>query len=256
MIKLEKPDEPELLQQEKSNWTNALVAKISEYGSYKDIPQNIKKQLLSHYRKSEITEPLFSSSHRKCAYCELKPSDGGGYLEVEHILPKSLFPEQTFNWSNFIPSCKNCNIKKSNENTQENPILNPYNTSPEIYFTYNNCAIEINRNIESGSSEYNIAKNTSDFCDLERIELVRKHSELLAVFYPYKLSLKQMLSEINSQNLTERQQTNVIAKLNDSLTAVKSLATPEQVCSGFMKSLLNDPIINEVKEFIIRFDLN
>ena len=65
-----------------------------------------------------------------------------------------------------------------------------------------------------------------------------------------------MLSEINSQNLTERQQTNVIAKLNDSLTAVKSLATPEQVCSGFMKSLLNDPIINEVKEFIIRFDLN
>lgn len=48
-------------------------------------------------------------SHSKlgiyCHYCEL--SEG---LDIEHIRPKRAFPEATFDWSNYLNVCKNCNM--------------------------------------------------------------------------------------------------------------------------------------------------
>jgi hypothetical protein len=45
----------------------------------------------------------------RCAYCEDSAAD-----EVEHILPKNLFPEQSFRWSNYLFACGPCNGPKSN----------------------------------------------------------------------------------------------------------------------------------------------
>lgn len=45
----------------------------------------------------------------RCAYCEDSLAD-----EVEHILPKSLFPDLTFVWANYCFSCGPCNGPKSN----------------------------------------------------------------------------------------------------------------------------------------------
>jgi uncharacterized protein (TIGR02646 family) len=39
-----------------------------------------------------------------CNYCE--ESEGS---DIEHISPKSFFPEQTFKWENYLLACKNCN---------------------------------------------------------------------------------------------------------------------------------------------------
>lgn len=46
---------------------------------------------------------------RRCAYCEDSLAD-----EIEHILPKNLFPEATFRWSNYLFACGPCNGPKSN----------------------------------------------------------------------------------------------------------------------------------------------
>lgn len=46
---------------------------------------------------------------RRCAYCEDSLAD-----EVEHILPKDLFPEAAFRWSNYLFACGPCNGPKSN----------------------------------------------------------------------------------------------------------------------------------------------
>lgn len=45
----------------------------------------------------------------RCAYCEDSLAD-----EVEHILPKTLFPEHAFNWQNYLYACGPCNGPKSN----------------------------------------------------------------------------------------------------------------------------------------------
>lgn len=45
----------------------------------------------------------------RCAYCEDSAAD-----EVEHILPKNLFPQHTFEWSNYLFACGPCNGPKSN----------------------------------------------------------------------------------------------------------------------------------------------
>lgn len=46
---------------------------------------------------------------RRCAYCEDSLAD-----EIEHILPKTLFPNATFRWSNYLYACGPCNGPKSN----------------------------------------------------------------------------------------------------------------------------------------------
>lgn len=45
----------------------------------------------------------------RCAYCEDSLAN-----EVEHILPKTLFPERTFDWQNYLYACGPCNGPKSN----------------------------------------------------------------------------------------------------------------------------------------------
>ncbi|MFK3690808.1 hypothetical protein ACI2J4_11045 [Agrobacterium tumefaciens] len=46
---------------------------------------------------------------RRCAYCEDSLAD-----EIEHILPKDLFPQNAFRWSNYLYACGPCNGPKSN----------------------------------------------------------------------------------------------------------------------------------------------
>ncbi len=62
----------------------------------------------------------------RCAYCEDSLAD-----EVEHILPKSLFPDAAFQWRNYLFACGPCNAPKSSRygvvsgETVEEFIRNP-----------------------------------------------------------------------------------------------------------------------------------
>jgi uncharacterized protein (TIGR02646 family) len=49
------------------------------------------------------------SGNARCMYCEDAPAD-----EVEHVWPKSLYPERTFRWENLLYACGSCNRPKSN----------------------------------------------------------------------------------------------------------------------------------------------
>ncbi|WP_163865955.1 hypothetical protein [Myxococcus eversor] len=48
------------------------------------------------------------SGARRCAYCEDSCAD-----EVEHIRPKSLYPEVVFAWMNYLYACGICNLHKN-----------------------------------------------------------------------------------------------------------------------------------------------
>lgn len=45
---------------------------------------------------------------QRCAYCEDAPAD-----EVEHVLPKNLYPGAVFQWSNYVYACGPCNGPKN-----------------------------------------------------------------------------------------------------------------------------------------------
>jgi hypothetical protein len=45
----------------------------------------------------------------RCMYCEDSAAD-----EIEHVRPKSLYPDQTFVWENYLYACGRCNGPKSN----------------------------------------------------------------------------------------------------------------------------------------------
>ena len=47
---------------------------------------------------------------RRCGYCEDSVAD-----EVEHIKPKDLFPEEVFQWRNYLYACGQCNSPKNNK---------------------------------------------------------------------------------------------------------------------------------------------
>jgi len=50
------------------------------------------------------------SGARRCMYCEDSVGD-----EVEHIKPKTLYPEKCFDWNNYFYACGTCNGPKNNK---------------------------------------------------------------------------------------------------------------------------------------------
>ena len=47
---------------------------------------------------------------QRCGYCEDSVGD-----QIEHIRPKSLYPERTFVWENYLPACGGCNRAKGTD---------------------------------------------------------------------------------------------------------------------------------------------
>ncbi|MEW5548185.1 hypothetical protein [Pseudomonas soli] len=62
----------------------------------------------SAFRKVRDTLAKMCVGSVRCSYCEDSLAD-----EIEHIAPKSLFPELTFLWVNYLFSCGPCNGPKS-----------------------------------------------------------------------------------------------------------------------------------------------
>lgn len=67
------------------------------------------KAKLEAFQDIRKTLALMCVGPTRCAYCEDSLAD-----EIEHIKPKSFFPELTFSWSNYLFSCGPCNGPKGN----------------------------------------------------------------------------------------------------------------------------------------------
>ncbi len=63
----------------------------------------------SPFREVRSTLRGMCSGLERCMYCEDAPAN-----EVEHVRPKSLYPELTFRWENFLYACGPCNGPKNN----------------------------------------------------------------------------------------------------------------------------------------------
>jgi uncharacterized protein (TIGR02646 family) len=114
-------------------------------------------------------EAIAKMSDLKCAYCEggINASRAG---QVEHFLPKSLFPRSAYDWNNYFLGCAGCNGAKSDKwPNNGNAYLRPDEGLPEAEFQFAKDGTVALSGTASGAA----AETLRDF-DLNRKWLVRR----------------------------------------------------------------------------------
>ena len=101
-------------------------------------------KIYTHYRqaKDDLIDRLGSS----CSYCEMNVAN---QVDIEHIIPKSKNPKLEKTWSNFILSCKICNILKDNINDNREGYVFPDIENTSFLYEYSISDIKVKDNLES-----------------------------------------------------------------------------------------------------------
>lgn len=158
MIKLHKGAAPEILTDNATTWTVELLQEIAAGGDQVAYRKG-------KYNKPSIKDAIKKETNCKCAYCEAQPLHVT-YGDIEHIIPKSIQPELTFDWENLTLACDVCNTKKGNQEG----LLDPYDCEPSEEFAfYGPMILHIDR--RAG------AELTRTILDLNRIELLSKRKD-------------------------------------------------------------------------------
>jgi uncharacterized protein (TIGR02646 family) len=94
-----------------------------------------------NYKHPDNKKALKESNYGKCMYCESKISHID-YGDVEHIKPKSKYPELEFEWDNLGFACTKCNRQYKNDTyDEETPYINPYDEEPQNYIMSNGAIL-------------------------------------------------------------------------------------------------------------------
>lgn len=109
---------PNILITNGQKWTIELMGYVN---SGQKIPQYVEAK----YRHADIKQEIKLETEDKCIYCESfvshqYPGD------VEHIIPKSVYPRLTFTWNNLSFVCYWCNNHKRAILDKNLKLLNPY----------------------------------------------------------------------------------------------------------------------------------
>lgn len=228
MIKITKAkSEPNVLKVNKDNWTQELLQDIAKFGSYSKLPDSHKKVINERYKHPAIKNALIPKKDTKCAFCECIP-DEGGYIEIEHYLPKSIFPKETYVWTNLLPSCKRCNLKKLAYDTSKFPIIKPDVDDPKEYIEYDSIKMIVKKN----SINREIASRTIKKLELNQFRLIKPRSELLVALTDYELNLGKTLEEFKkAKNINKK--TRLVNNILSSFDKINNLKNPENKFSGF-----------------------
>jgi 5-methylcytosine-specific restriction endonuclease McrA len=131
MIKLELAQKPDKLTDE------FALAKTKEF---KENPQK------AVWNIPWLRREIAGMSYRKCYFSETRIEEDSKYMEVEHFLPKSLYPDKVMEWGNLFPSCVKCNRAKGEHDPLQEPIVNPFVDDPKEYFYFENCLYQAKNN--------------------------------------------------------------------------------------------------------------
>lgn len=130
---------PKILKEYGCSWTDELQAQLRLYG----IISNVPKKYINHYKHPDIKDALIDMYGHFCCYCQ-SPIGKQTYEHIEHLKPKSLFPDECFEWSNLHLSCQICNVSyKKDKWDVDAPILSPTLDIIEDYLTVNLNTAEI-----------------------------------------------------------------------------------------------------------------
>jgi hypothetical protein len=162
MILLKKLEEPGSLQRNRERWTMELLEAI-EAGD-KNLINSRKKK----YNQRDVKDQLKRETKDKCAYCESRITVVA-HGDIEHVTPKAVEPDRTFEWDNLTFACQICNQNK----TDKEDMFDPYvHSLDELAF--------LASPILSGRSVR--ARKTVIQLDLNRAELIEDRTEHIKDF--------------------------------------------------------------------------
>lgn len=234
MIKIQKGAEPIVLTNNKGQWTKDLLFLVKKYGSYSDIPKNEKDAAIRYYSHPEIAAALKGQKGKaKCVYCE-SYVDLTCFANIEHFHPKSIYPGETFDWSNIFVGCALCNTSKNDFDTLKEPFIHPVNDDPEDYLTFDDLIYT--PRVKTGL-DYQRALNVIEKCDLERIPLARKHAEILFTFMGIREAIRKKLLLYQSRKKDSMRLQDAAALLS-SLLVLDGEASDDAEYASYMRFLL------------------
>ena len=111
---------------------------------------------------TEAKGDLLDRLGKYCSYCE-RPGD----LAVEHIEPKSLYPERLLDWLNYLLACNNCNGIKTDKDTLASRHLLPDRDNTAHSFLYS-LEGRISINPALSSDDFVAAQRTLELVGLQR----------------------------------------------------------------------------------------
>lgn len=161
MIPLTKGEKPQILADNEDEWTDEYVAlRLSGQKN---------SAIESRHRHPIIKKAVEDETHDKCLYCEFKIGSNQ-FGDVEHILPKSLYPELYIRWHNLSLCCSICNNNKGNQIG----CINPYTDEPREHVKFIGPIVT-----DVGDSE--LGMTTIRLLDLNREKLVLRRTQILKV---------------------------------------------------------------------------
>jgi len=122
-----------------------------------------------------VKEQLVNQQEQMCGYCEIAITPDGKSSHIEHIEDKHNFPQEMFNYNNFLASCQyqdSCGHKKGTK--YFNGFVSPFDTSCQARFTYtrNGKIIPVNENDTD-------AQNTIDILGLNCKRLIDRRKGII-----------------------------------------------------------------------------
>lgn len=129
------------------------------------------RALASNYRHPDNKVVLIRASFGKCMYCESKVTAVSSG-DVEHIKPKSKYPELKFEWNNLGFVCSKCNRAKWDKFDESSPYINPYEEEPRDHILTLGSFVQ--HMADSRRGEITVTD-----IDLNRPELIEKRGEKL-----------------------------------------------------------------------------
>jgi len=168
-----------------------------------------------NYKDKVNKEALRQSTSGKCMYCESKIVHNS-FAHVEHIKPKSKFPELEFVWENHGYSCQSCNTKKWQKYDEATPFIDPYNENPENHLVFIGFIIYPKQGSERG--EYSIKE-----LQLNRAGLIERRKERLDKF---NIMIKAAFRTLNE------------SLKNQAIAEIKAEAKKDKEYSAMIKNIL------------------
>jgi uncharacterized protein (TIGR02646 family) len=153
------------------------------------------QEALTHGDYTDAKISLIKAAHNKCMYCEGKLG-ADSYPQVEHIQPKSKYPELEFAWDNLGISCQICNTNKGAKYDVTKRFINPYQEDPSEFIYFEGEYVFAFENSERG--EYTIKA-----LDLSRTRLCEKRRKLLVDIVRIIETLRHINNEYYKQYLIE-----------------------------------------------------
>ena len=163
MNRLAKGPKPDVLEQNEAEWTDEYRRFIAK--------EPVPKAWGRRYAHPDIKAAVKRETSDKCAYC-----DGTGTAfapgDVEHIFPKTVFPDLVVEWTNLTFACTECNRRKSDYFSASTPLLNPYVDDPDEHLIFAGPWILHHAGAARGYS-------TRRLLELNRPDLVRRRADMI-----------------------------------------------------------------------------